>query len=419
MNKTENFIGFIFLILVLFLGKAFLATDALFIRLMIGIALGYSLSRAYTGFAGSVNRAYNTGSTKLMRSMMLMFFITAVVTSSLVLLNGPENYNLWINPINLGLVLGAASFGFGMSLSSCCASGVLTDLVSGLPRAFITLVFFGLGVFLGYPIQRTNPIVARSIATTAVGSTKGGGVYIPDLFGGGVQGTFLALALVGLLALIVSVIAYNYERKRKLNGTFTGVLTEKIAERPTSYDTKDHKFFSKENYERLVVKPWTLTQGSIALVFIFVVMMGVFNTGWGASTPYGIWFGKVLMLFGISAEQLAAFTKMNVSTFATPFFENQITVQNVGIVIGTLFYLLSAGVLKKMFFSEMNISVKHALVFALGGISMGFGTRLANGCNVGALYTPIANLSLSGWVFLVFMVVGGIVGSTFAKKINL
>jgi uncharacterized protein len=42
-----------------------------------------------------------------------------------------------------------------MSFSSCCATGVLTDLVTGLPRAFITLIFFGIGVFLGFPVQKT------------------------------------------------------------------------------------------------------------------------------------------------------------------------------------------------------------------------------------------------------------------------
>lgn len=45
---------------------------------------------------------------------------------------------------------------------------------------------------------------------------------------------------------------------------------------------------------------------------------------------------------------------------------------------------------------EMNLTVREALLFALGGLTMGVGTRLANGCNVGALYTPIANFSLSG-----------------------
>ncbi len=49
---------------------------------------------------------------------------------------------------------------------------------------------------------------------------------------------------------------------------------------------------------------------------------------------------------------------------------------------------------------------------------MGFGTRLANGCNVGALYTPIANFSLSGWVFFAVLVIGGILGNKVAKRFN-
>lgn len=65
--------------------------------------------------------------------------------------------------------------------------------------------------------------------------------------------------------------------------------------------------------------------------------------------------------------------------------------------------------------SEMHLSKRELVLFALGGLAMGFGTRLANGCNVGALYTPIAQFSLSGWIFLIFMVVGGIVGNKFAK----
>jgi hypothetical protein len=49
---------------------------------------------------------------------------------------------------------------------------------------------------------------------------------------------------------------------------------------------------------------------------------------------------------------------------------------------------------------------------------MGLGTRFANGCNVGALYTPIANFSLSGWLFLIAMVAGGVLGSKFKKVVK-
>ena len=200
LNKVEIILGFIGIILVLVLGKTLLKTEMLFFRLVIGTALGYTLMRAYTGFAGSVNRAFNTGSTKLMRTLMFMFFITALSTTAF--LSTAEDitiYKLNINPINFGLVLGGILFGFGMSFSSCCASGVLTDLVAGLPRAIITLIFFGLGVFLGFPIQRSATWVTESWFSSSVGKSFGGGVFLPDMFKwDGIGGYLGALLLTGI-----------------------------------------------------------------------------------------------------------------------------------------------------------------------------------------------------------------------------
>lgn len=90
----------------------------------------------------------------------------------------------------------------------------------------------------------------------------------------------------------------------------------------------------------------------------------------------------------------------------------------MGIILGTLVCLLLAGSFKEVATSELKVSVKEVFLFAMGGFLMGFGTRLSNGCNVGALYTPIANFSLSGWIFLVFLVVGGVLGNKLAKKIR-
>mgnify|MGYP000627333305 CR=1 FL=1 len=126
----------------------------------------------------------------------------------------------------------------------------------------------------------------------------------------------------------------------------------------------------------------------------------------------------LFMLFGVSAESLSNFTRMSAEVFNTPFFEHQISVQNFGIIIGAVVYLLTAGKFTEMFTSELKMNSKQASLYALGGITMGLGTRFANGCNVGALYTPIANFSLSGWFFLVAMVVGGIVSNKFSQRIN-
>lgn len=416
MKKAEQILGFIGIILVLFLGKTFLKPDMLF-RLAVGIGLGYSLTRAYTGFAGSVNRAFNTGSTKLMRTLMFMFFISCILTTAFLFKADPTTYNLWVNPINLGLLLGGLLFGFGMAFSSCCASGVLTDLVTGLPRAFTTLVFFGMGVYLGFPIQNTASWVKKSWFTTPVGEKLSGGVFLPDLFKwDGFNGYLGSLILTALFCGIVIYISYRYERRRKEKNTYTGYNMEIVQDQNEKFDSKDFKLLSETTYNRYFVRPWTLKQGAVAISILFTILMGVTKAGWGASTPYGIWFGKTLMAFGVSAESVAAFAKMKPDAYIKPFFQNAVSVQNFGIIIGTILYLLTAGIFKKTFMSEMRITIREVFLFALGGLTMGFGTRLSNGCNVGALYTPIANFSLSGWIFLIFLVLGGIAGNIIAKK---
>lgn len=417
MKRTEQILGFIVILLVLFLGEAFLKPDMLF-RLVIGMGLGYTLMRAYTGFAGSVNRAFKTGSTKLMRTLMFMFFISSVLVTAFLFKADPTTYGLWVNPINAGLLLGGLLFGFGMAFSSCCATGVLTDLVTGFPRAFTTLVFFCIGVYLGFPVQNTQSWVKESWLVTPVGQKTAGGVFLPDLFKwDGFNGYLGALLLTALLCGIVVYISYRYERRRKEEKTYIGHETEIMQDQTEKFDSKDYKLFSSATYNHIFVKPWTLKQGAVVLSMLFAILMGVTKAGWGASTPYGIWFGKILMDFGVPAESVAAFAHMKPNAFVQPFFQNAVSVQNVGIILGTAIYLLTAGIFKKSFMSEMHITFKEVLLYALGGITMGFGTRLSNGCNVGALYTPIANFSLSGWIFLIFLVLGGIAGNILAQRL--
>ncbi len=104
----ENFkINDIALALVLVLGNMFLGSEDLVLRLIIGLGLGYTLTRAYTGFAGSVKRAFVTGSIKLMKTLMFMFFITSVIVAGMLYresLTGVITFGLWINPVSLGLL---------------------------------------------------------------------------------------------------------------------------------------------------------------------------------------------------------------------------------------------------------------------------------------------------------------------------
>ncbi|MBI5998043.1 YeeE/YedE family protein [Clostridium perfringens] len=411
---TEYIIGFILLAAIIIIGKINLGSSMLFFRLLAGLGLGYALTRSFFGFAGGVNRSYKTGSTKLMRMLMILFVGTAIVSVCFFIGQDPTEYDLWVNPINLGLILGGLLFGFGMVFSSCCASGVLTDVVTGLPRAFITLIFFGMGVYLGFPVQNSASWVKDTMISTG---TFENGVFLPDLFKwDGLEGYLGAIIVTIILACLTIWVAKLYEEKRKANNTYTGVDTEILQEKKHE-EKGEFKLFSEATYEKLFVRPWTLATGALVIGGIFILLMGVTKAGWGASTPYGFWFGRALVAVGISPESVATFAGKPVEMFTAPFFSNGMNVQNFGIILGTLVALLLAGSFKKTFKAGLQISFKEALLYIVGGFAMGFGTRLSNGCNVGALYTPIANLSLSGWIFLVFLVAGGVLGNIVYKKI--
>lgn len=422
INATELILGIAVLAGAILLGASKLAGPMLVFRLIIGLSLGYVLARAYTGFAGSVNRAYNGGSTRLMRAMTMMFFVSSLIVAGLLMFNKNEageaiiSYGLWINPINMGLILGGLLFGFGMTFSSCCASGVMTDLVTDLPKAVITLVFFAMGVFMGTPLQNTANWINTSWFNSA---SYENGVFLPDVFASTPLNGFLgAIVFTGIMCVLVVAASHYYESYRKRTNTYNAIPSETRQYKldnlsaPTKKEDIPHYL-----YRRVFVDPWTLEVGALLITILFGIMFAVTKGGWGASGPYGIWFGKALNMMGVSGESLAAFTKGKPDPYLAPFFANGVTVQNIGIILGALVYMLTSGQMAqtaKEFFSYPKWQYP---LFVLGGFSMGFGTRLSNGCNVGALYSPIASFSLSGWIFFAFLVIGGIIGNTVQKKI--
>jgi uncharacterized membrane protein YedE/YeeE len=385
MNPKENLSGFALLAAVLLLGNALL-DSAIFFRLLVGLGLGYALTRAALGFAGSVNRAYRAGSTRLMRGLMLMFTATAVASTAFLYNQNPHDLNLWVNPINLGLVVGALMFGFGMSFAGCCASGVLTYFSSNLARPALILFCFGMGVFLGFPLQSQESWITDTLISTPTYADKG--VYLPDLFPSDpLGGYFGAIVITAALAGLVSWLAHRYEHHRRRDNTYIGVDSEHQVLNSKPSNLGEHPFFSRHTYEALFVSRWSMTTG-IAMIVV-----------------------------GIDPAAVAAFADRPIQAFTMPFLSHPVNVQNMGIMLGSVVSLLLAG----RFFSglsRMRLTAREAGMLVIAGLAMGLGTRFANGCNVGALFTPIANFSLSGWIFLVFMVAGGVIGNMLGRRMQ-
>jgi len=401
VNKKQTYIGLTLLSLLLLASYITFDKIELFYRLLIGLGFGYALSRAAMGFAGSVNKLTRTGSSQLASALMLMFVLTALITSFLIYGN-ESAYKLSIYPINLGLIFGGLLFGFGMALSSCCATGSLTDVASGFSRAVTTIFFLSFGVFLGFKIQKTSPLVTDSWLSSPIGEQFKHGVFLPDIFRfDGFNGYLGALIVTAILAYIVSRLAKRYEKSYYAKNNIS--LTEQTPKVLT-------------NFEKIFIEPWSMKVSIVIISLLFASLLILYTKGWGASTTLGIWFGKFLMLFGVEASTLAEFTTKKASVFVTPILQHGPSIQNISIILGAMFYLLIAGSFTKKFVEGLSIAPKDFLVFAVGGFLMGFGTRLSNGCNVGALYTPISELSLSGWFYLIVVATGGFIGNWYRKN---
>lgn len=387
-NKGQATTGFIVFLAVaafsLLYWRANIKFDSL--HLMTGVAIGYVLSRSRYGFAGGVKRVYVTGEASLTTALMVMFSIATVATGA-IHYSGVVQYTPFINNVSMGLAVGGFLFGVGMILAGGCASGTLTDSGEGEGGAWIGLIFFILGSVVGIPVR-------DAFNATALGKL-GAKVYLPDLFG------FVGAIVLSVLGFFVLyLIAKRHENMRKANGTYEETTFADF-EAPIK-DKGPFKLFSFATYHKLFVERWTFMTGGILIAFLFVFVIVTSGTTWGVTGVFTSWGVAFLNLFGL--EFSGAGFAPAVADVEKGLLLQNVGMRNVGLIFGALIYFLTAGRFK------LNLKLKLSDVgfYAFGGLLMGIGARMANGCNVGALFSGVANLSLSGWVFILTMTLGGL-----------
>ena len=86
---------------------------------------------------------------------------------------------------------------------------------------------------------------------------------------------------------------------------------------------------------------------------------------------------------------------------------NRYVIIMFGIIFGSLISTFLSSDYK---FKKIKNS-KQVIFGIFGGILMGYGTRVAYGCNLGAYLSAIPSYSLHGWVFGLAMFAGAYIGS--------
>lgn len=153
--------------------------------------------------------------------------------------------------------------------------------------------------------------------------------------------------------------------------------------------------------------------GAVLLSLFQIVTFSTTGNPWGVSGVFANWGAWLFELVGGSVDKWFYFSSPGAqATLNAGFLNDPGTWRNLGIIAGALFAAMMASGFK----IKKIKSIRQVIAAALGGLLMGYGARIAFGCNIGALFSGIASLSLSGWVFAAFMFVGAIIGSKLLVK---
>jgi uncharacterized protein len=171
---------------------------------------------------------------------------------------------------------------------------------------------------------------------------------------------------------------------------------------------------AKNDYYKAWLKDaWPYVTGALLLSVFQIVTLAVTGNPWGVSAAFADWGAWVYEALGGSVSKWYYFASAGAQAkLAAGPLQDPATIRNIGLIFGALFAALIASGFK----IKKIKSPRQVIAAVLGGLTMGYGARIALGCNIGAFYSGIASLSLSGWVFGLALFIGAVIGSKMLVK---
>ena len=338
---------------------------------LVGLSAGIILYHAAFGFTSAWREVVSSGRGAGLRAQMLMLALTVLVLTPIIAQG--ELFGLGLRgsvaPLNFSVACGAFMFGLGMQLGGGCASGTLYTAGGGNARMFITLISFIIGSLLGtwqWSSWQDTPGI-ESVSLTAN-------------FGliGGILVSFMIFAGIWYISIL-------YERSR--NGT---VISE------------------PRNGFSVLRGPWPLLAGALALVLVQVATLLLAGRPWGVTSAFALWGAKAAGSLGLDVSAWPYWSRpASLNSLNQSLFSDVTTVMNLGIMLGAA----SAANLARKFKPSLALPSKHIIAAVIGGLLLGYGARIAYGCNIGAYFSGIGSTSLHGWLWFLSAFVGSILGT--------
>lgn len=344
----------------------------------LGAALGLVLYHAAFGFASSWRRFVVEGRGAGLRAQMVMLALATTIFLP-ILAEGTlfgRAVSGAVAPFGVSVAVGAFLFGIGMQLAGACASGTLYTLGGGSTKMIITLAFFMVGAVIG------TAHMPWWLAQPSLGTLS-----LPVQFG-----TAGALAMqLGVFALLAGLtIVIERRRHGRCETLWNG-------------GPRDRSL-----WQRFFFGPWPLVWAAVLLALLNFATLAVAGHPWSVAFGYTLWGAKLASAAGLDIANWEFWTwRFPSQALQGSVFADTTSVMNFGILVGAL---LAAG-LAGRFAPSRQLEWRPALAAVFGGLLMGYGARLAFGCNIGAYFSGVASGSLHGWLWFVAALVGTYLGN--------
>ncbi|EJF90527.1 YeeE/YedE family protein [Bartonella tamiae] len=370
---TAFILSVLFLLIAsLWLGYVYDISQALL--LLVGAALGLTLYHAAFGFTSSWRVFILKGRGRGLRVQMIMLAIAVLLffpTLGMGEIFGRSVQGA-LAPLSVSVIIGAFIFGIGMQLGGGCASGVLFTSSGGNARMLIVLLFFIFGALL-YTTHDT--FWASLPSSEPISLVQSLGVFF---------GILISLSIFALIILITIII----EKRRY------GHLEQD--------DTHDNLQF-----KQILTGPWPMIWGAIALALLNFITLILSGRPWGITGAFPLWGAKLSEFLGYSVSDWTFWQHpKNAKNLSSSVFSNVTSVMNFGIMAGAMLAATLAG----RFAPTLKMPIGSFFAAIIGGLLLGYGSRIAYGCNIGAYFSGIASGSLHGWLWLASAFLGNIAG---------
>jgi len=328
---------------------------------LIGALLGITLYHAAFGFTAAYRDAIVRRDVTGVLAQLVLVGLTMILFAPLLAMGEVFGRPIggMVMPAGTTVAIGSFLFGLGMQLGGGCGSGTLYTAGGGNGRMIVTLLAFCLGGFIA-TLDLTRWAGLPTLGPVSLGAELGFGTAL-----------LLQLSLLGGLWLMLR----RWARGRPQQSLWPGPLTG----------------------ARLRRGPWPLLLGAILLALLALAVLVVGGRPWGITWGLTIWAAKFATLTGWDPATSAFWSsEFGRATLERSIFRDQTSLTDFGIIVGAL----TAAGLAGRFNPLRPIPLRSLIAAILGGLLMGYGARLAFGCNIGGFYSGVASFSLHGWLWI-------------------